>query len=57
VGVLPAIASIYFYAQYRIDQKKHTEIQRALIERRKQNVVVPSSEVSARLVEVEPSTP
>jgi len=56
VGVLPAIVSIIFYAMYRIDHKKHAEIQRALIERRKQkSVVVASEPLQATIASAEPS--
>lgn len=55
VGTIPAILAIFFYAAYRIDRKKHTEIQAQLAERRKQKLPAPASMPPAPITGIEPA--
>jgi Na+/melibiose symporter-like transporter len=47
IGAIPGVISIFFYAAYRIDKHRHTQIALALQERRKQNASVATASVGA----------
>jgi Na+/melibiose symporter-like transporter len=55
VGTIPAILAIFFYAAYRIDRKKHAEIQAQLAARRQQNLPPPASIPPAPITGIEPA--
>jgi Na+/melibiose symporter-like transporter len=44
ISSLPLLFSVFFYLRYRIDKRRHAEIQQALIARRKTNAPTPASD-------------